>query len=189
MSLQTSAAQTVGPYFSIGLEWLYGDSIAGPDVEGERVVIAGHVFDGDGEPVADALVEIWQANAQGKYAHPDDPQPKSVEPGFKGYARVPTDAHGAFRVHTIKPGPVPAPGGGFQAPHLEVAVFMRGLLRHLVTRIYFPDEAANARDLVLSLVPEARRSTLIARRHASDAHTLEWNVVLQGDDETVFFDY
>ncbi len=188
MSLQATTSQTVGPFFRIGFEWLHRDNMAGEGVSGERVTIQGRVFDGDGIPVPDAMLEIWQANAHGKYAHPEDTQDKPLEPGFTGYGRVPVAADGAFRFVTIKPGPVPGPRGAKQAPHLLVSVFMRGLLRRLVTRIYFPDDSRNATDFILNLVEPERRSTLIARRIAGSPNTLEWNVVLQGPDETVFFD-
>ncbi|MGD0792237.1 MAG: protocatechuate 3,4-dioxygenase subunit alpha [Terriglobales bacterium] len=188
MSLQATTSQTVGPYFKIGLKWLNRDNLVGEGVSGERVTIQGRVLDGDGVPVPDAVLEIWQANAHGKYAHPEDTQDKPLEPGFKGYGRIPTDKQGAFRIATIKPGPVPGPDGNEQAPHLVVSVFMRGLERRLVTRIYFPDEPRNAADFILNLVEPARRSTLIAKKTAGAPGTLEWNVVLQGPDETVFFD-
>jgi len=188
MSLQATTSQTVGPYFKIGLQWLNRDNLVGEGVSGERVTIQGRVFDGDGVPVPDAILEIWQANAQGKYDHPEDTQDKPLEPGFKGYGRIPTDKQGVFRMATIKPGPVPGPDGKEQAPHLVVSVFMRGLERRLVTRIYFPDEPRNAVDFILNLVEPARRSTLIAKKTAGGPGTLEWNVILQGSDETVFFD-
>jgi protocatechuate 3,4-dioxygenase alpha subunit len=188
MSLQATTSQTVGPYFKIGLHWLNRDNLIGEGVSGERVTIQGRVFDGDGVPVPDAILEIWQANAHGKFDHPEDTQDKPLEPGFKGYGRVPVSAEGLFRFATIKPGPVPGPDGNEQAPHLVVSVFMRGLERRLVTRIYFPDEPRNAADFILNLVDLARRSTLIAKKTAGGPGTLEWNVVLQGPDETVFFD-
>ncbi|MGB9334832.1 MAG: protocatechuate 3,4-dioxygenase subunit alpha [Candidatus Acidiferrales bacterium] len=188
MSLQATTSQTVGPFFKIGLDWLNRDILAGPGVAGERVIIEGCVLDGDSKPVPDALLEIWQANSHGKYAHPDDTQNKTLEPGFTGYGRIPTDEKGHFRFTTIKPGQVPGPGGKLQAPHIVVSVFARGLLRRLVTRIYFPDEPANSADFALSQVEPARRGTLIARKLAAQAGALEWNVVLQGAEETVFFD-
>jgi protocatechuate 3,4-dioxygenase alpha subunit len=188
MSLQTTASQTVGPYLHIGLTWLVTDNLVGPGVTGERISIEGRVLDGDGKPVVDALVEIWQANAHGKYAHPDDPQDKPLEPGFKGFGRVPTDDKGSFRFTTIKPGRVVAPGGGMQAPHVSVTIFMRGLLKHLNTRIYFPGDAANADDAVLGSVPQTRRETLIAKPVAGRSGALEWNIIVQGDAETVFFE-
>jgi protocatechuate 3,4-dioxygenase, alpha subunit len=190
MSLQATTSQTVGPYFKIGLQQLNSDNLIGngEGISGERVTIQGRVLDGDGIPVPDAILEIWQANAHGKYAHPEDTQNKPLEPGFKGYGRVPTTAEGTFRFTTIKPGPVPGPNGKEQAPHLVLSVFMRGLMRRLVTRIYFPDDPRNAEDPILNLVEPARRSTLIAKKAAGGPGSLEWNVALQGSDETVFFD-
>jgi protocatechuate 3,4-dioxygenase alpha subunit len=189
LSLKTTASQTVGPYLHIGLSWLVTDNLVVPGVAGENVTIEGRIVDGDGKPVTDALVEIWQANAHGKYAHPDDAQDKPLEPGFKGFGRVPTDDGGRFRFATIKPGCVPAPDGSLQAPHLNVTIFMRGLLKHLITRIYFPDDPANADDAVLNAVPADRRATLVAKPIGGQRGALEWNVVLQGPGETVFFDY
>lgn len=187
MRLVASGSQTVGPYLHIGLTWLNTERIAGPGVKGERVVIQGRLLDGDRVGVGDGLVEIWQANAAGKHAHPEDRQKKAPEKGFRGFGRIPTDAKGRFRFSTIKPGRVPGPGGTLQAPHLNVTVFMRGLLKQLSTRIYFPDDPANAQDPILKRVPAARRATLLARRKAKGL--LEWNIVLQGRNETVFFDF
>jgi protocatechuate 3,4-dioxygenase alpha subunit len=187
MSLFASGSQTVGPYLHIGLTWLNTSKIAGPGVKGERVTIQGRLLDGDGAGVSDGLIEIWQANAEGKYAHPEDHQKQALEKSFRGFGRIPTDARGAFKFTTIKPGGVPGPDGKPQAPHLNVTIFMRGLLKQLSTRLYFPGEPANARDAVLKLVPAARRGTLIARRKAKGV--LEWNIVLQGKDETAFFDF
>jgi protocatechuate 3,4-dioxygenase alpha subunit len=187
MSLEATTSQTVGPFFSIGLPQVTRNNLVLPGVSGPPVTIAGHVLDGDGKPVPDALLEIWQANRHGKFAHPEDTQDKPLEPGFQGYGRIPTDENGQFSFTTVKPGVVPGPDGKTQAPHIAVSVFARGLLRRLVTRIYFPDEAANANDFVLNLVEPARRGTLIARK-SEQSSTLKWNVILQGDDETVFFD-
>jgi protocatechuate 3,4-dioxygenase, alpha subunit len=187
MSLLLTPSQTTGPFVAISFESTQVENLAPEDVSGERCVIQGRIFDGDGKPVEDAVLETWQANAHGKYAHPEDTREKLLETSFKGFGRVLTNAQGGFRVSTIKPGRVPGPNGTLQAPHLVVIVFMRGLLKHLVTRIYFPDDPANADDSILNLVPARRRSTLIARK-VGDAH-LEWNVVLQGENETVFFDY
>ena len=187
MSLFATGSQTVGPYLHIGLDWLNTRDIAGKGITGERVAIQGRLVDGDGNGVNDGLIEVWQANAAGKYAHPEDRQDKPLEKGWRGFGRIPTDAKGGFRFTTIKPGRVPGPGATLQAPHLVVAVFMRGMLKHLATRIYFPDEAAaNAEDPILKLVPAARRATLIASKSGK---ALEWNIVLQGKNETVFFDY
>jgi protocatechuate 3,4-dioxygenase, alpha subunit len=187
VSLFASGNQTVGPYLHIGLEWLTTRDIAGKGIKGERVAIAGRLIDGDGNGVNDGLIEIWQANAAGKYAHPEDTQKKPIEKGWRGFGRVPTDANGGFRFTTVKPGRVPGPGATLQAPHLVVSVFMRGMLKHLATRIYFPDEAAaNAQDPILKLVPAARRATLVPRQKGK---ALEWDIVLQGKNETVFFDF
>jgi len=188
MSLQATTSQTVGPYFKIGLQWLNCDSLAGEGISGERVTIQGCVLDGDGLGVPDAVVEVWQANAHGKYAHPEDTQDKPLQAGFRGYGRIPTNQHGVFRFATIKPGPVPGPNGKDQAPHLVISVFMRGLLKRLVTRMYFPNDPRNAEDLILNLVEADRRPTLIAKPAAGGSSALDWNVVLQGEDETVFFD-
>lgn len=186
MHLTATASQTIGPFFRIGLEPMYSTDLAPSAAAGDKIAIHGCVIDGDAKPVSDAIFEIWQANAQGKYAHPDDAQNKPLTPGFKGFGRVPTDENGLFRFTTIKPGGVTGPHGMPQAAHLLVAVFMRGLLNHLVTRVYFPADAANATDPVLNLIPSARRHTLIARQSPEG---LEWNVILQGENETVFFDY
>ncbi len=184
----TSPSQTVGPFFHIGLAWKFDLEIAPPDLAGERVEIAGRVLDGDGRPVPDAMLEIWQADPEGRYPHPEDPRSGDVEPRFRGFGRVATDASGAFRVATVKPGRAPGPGGRLQAPHLVCLVFMRGLLRHLVTRVYFPDEPANREDPVLALVEPDRRATLVARPGEAPGK-LAWDVVLQGANETVFFDW
>ncbi|MDB5794878.1 MAG: protocatechuate 3,4-dioxygenase subunit alpha [Noviherbaspirillum sp.] len=192
MSLQMTASQTVGPFLHIGFDPLTIENLAPEGVAGERIVIEGRLFDGTGNPVPDGVIEVWQANSHGKYAHPEDKRDLPLEPGFRGFGRVPTDDKGGFRITTVKPGRVPGAGGKLQAPHIVVSVFSRGLIKRLATRIYFPDEAANAEDSVLSQVPADRRSTLIARRVAGRDGVLEWNVVIQGDangqGETVFFD-
>jgi protocatechuate 3,4-dioxygenase alpha subunit len=187
MSLRGTTSQTIGPYLRIGLEWMQIEDLAPQGVAGERVRIEGRVFDAEGKPVNDAAVEIWQANSHGKYASPADAQDTPVETAFRGYGRSLTDEAGAFRFRTIKPGRVPGPGGRLQAPHIVVTIFMRGMLKQLLTRVYFPDDPTNADDPVLGLVPAERRSTLIARKKADGV--LEWNVVLQGKGETVFFDF
>lgn len=187
MSFHATTSQTVGPYFSIGLTRLRRADLVGAGVSGEKITISGRVIDGEGKPVPDAMLEIWQANSHGKYAHPEDTQNKTLEPGFQGYGRMGVDEHGGFLFTTVKPGAVPGPDGKTQAPHIAVSVFARGLLLRLVTRIYFPEDAANGDDYVLNLVEPARRATLIARKTAV-LGALEWNVILQGPDETVFFD-
>jgi len=187
LSLEATTSQTVGPFFSIGLRGLYVADLAPPGATGERIAVEGRIVDGDGAPVPDALLELWQANAQGRYAHPEDTQNKPLDPAFRGYGRVPTDADGRFRFASIKPGPVPGAGGKVQAPHIVISLFARGLQRRLVTRLYFPDDPRNESCPILSLVPGDRRSTLIARPGARPG-MLEWDVVLQGPAETVFFD-
>ncbi len=188
MALIPTPSQTVGPFLHIGLAWLTTTDLAKDASAGERVVMAGSVLDGDGNPIPDAVLELWQANAHGKYAHPEDAQDKPVDPAFAGFGRIPTDKDGHFRFVTIKPGTTPGPGGTRQAPHIVVAVFMRGMLRHLYTRIYFSDESANAADPILGRIHEpARRDTLIARR-AADAPEYRWDIIMQGENETVFFD-
>jgi protocatechuate 3,4-dioxygenase alpha subunit len=177
MSLRASTSQTIGPFLRIGLEWMVIEDLAPAGTAGERWAIEGRVLDGDGKPVNDAALELWQANSQGEYASPD----------FRGFGRSLTDDAGAFRFRTVKPGRVPGPHGKLQAPHLAVTIFMRGLLKQLVTRMYFPDEPANAEDPVLNLVPAERRATLVAVKRGAGA--LEWNVALQGRNETVFFDF
>jgi protocatechuate 3,4-dioxygenase alpha subunit len=145
------------------------------------------VLDGDGVPVPDAVIEIWQANSFGKYDHSEDRQDKPTHSGFKGYGRVATDDEGRFCFRTIKPGPVPGPSGSTQAPHLVVSVFMRGLLKRLVTRVYFPGDAEQAHDAILTLVAPERRPTLMAR--GENKGLLRWDIILQGPQETVFFDF
>jgi protocatechuate 3,4-dioxygenase alpha subunit len=188
MSLHTTSSQTVGPFFLIGLGPGFIPVVAGPDIPGEHVVISGRVLDGDGQPVSDALIETWQADANGVYSDPEDSRANTVAEGFIGFGRIPTDTEGHFMLTTIKPGRVPGPGATLQAPHLVILVFMRGLLRQLVTRLYFPDEPSNAEDPILALVPEARRATLIAQHATTEDGALRWDIHLQGEDETVFFD-
>jgi len=189
MGLETTPSQTIGPYFHIGLTWLITDNLAREGVSGDRVTVEGRIVDADGIAVGDAVVEIWQADAHGRYAHPDDTQDKPLDPAFTGFGRVMTDGDGVFRFTTIKPGRVAAPGGGSQAPHLNVTIFTRGLLKHLITRMYFPGDPANGDDPVLQRVPAERRETLIAAPGEGKSGALKWDVVLQGECETVFFDY
>jgi protocatechuate 3,4-dioxygenase, alpha subunit len=196
--LTPTPSQTVGPFFHLGLdhpEW--SDLTAGNPGQaplGERIVIEGQVLDGDGAPVPDALIELWQANAAGRYAHPGDTQnDKPLDPNFRGFGRAATDAEGQFRFTTVKPGPVPGRGNSLQAPHINVVLFSRGLLIHLHTRIYFDGEAANAADPLLSSIEDAKvRGTLLARREGSGspAH-YRFDIVIivmQGENETAFLD-
>lgn len=188
-------SQTVGPYFKYGLtpghdyEWndAFSNDLVTPNVSGECIRIVGQVFDGDGVVIPDSMLEIWQADGQGRFADPQDVRalPNSA---FKGFGRCGADANGGYSFHTIKPGSVPGPGGKPQAPHILLAIFARGMTQQAVTRIYFEDEAANAADPVLALVPADRRSTLIARREEGDGAIYRFDVHLQGDSETVFFD-
>ena len=185
---------TVGPYFKYGLTpanaYAWNDAFSAstltPDAAGERISIAGRVFDGDGAGIPDALLEIWQADAAGRFAHPL--QSGGANASFRGFARADTTKDGDYRFDTIKPGRTPGPNGSTQAPHILVAVFARGMLRHLYTRIYFADETtANAADAVLAVVPAARRDTLFAKRDASGVYRID--IRLQGGNETVFFDF
>jgi protocatechuate 3,4-dioxygenase, alpha subunit len=180
---------TVGPYFSVTVnDANSARGIAAPEVKGERVKLICAVFDRDGECVPDTMIEIWQANADGKYDHPADRQAKSIDSSFRGFGRQITDQSGACEFETIKPGRVPGPRGALQAPHLEVGVFTRGVLKHLTTRIYFSGDAANAECPVLALVPKARRATLIAQPVAGQPGTWRHEIHLSGPKETVFFD-
>ncbi|MBI3249132.1 MAG: protocatechuate 3,4-dioxygenase subunit alpha [Deltaproteobacteria bacterium] len=190
MKLKQTPSQTVGPFFSKALLHEGGNDLAARGAAGQPVVITGRVLDGDGAPVSDALVEIWQANAAGRYDHPDDTRDLPTDPHFSGFGRAGTDAQGNFRFRTIKPGPVPGTDSSLQAPHIVVSVFARGLLKRLVTRLYFPDEPLNAHDPVLASVPDATRRTTLIARSTDGASTLvlRFDIVLQGDNETVFFD-
>lgn len=187
--LVPTPSQTVGPYFSLGLTWLDTLDLAKDATAGERITITGRVLDADGKPIPDAMLEVWQADAHGRYAHAEDTQDKPKDAGFRGFGRIATNKDGTFRFLTVKPGAVPGPGNSLQAPHIVVALFMRGMLRHLYTRIYFADEAtANAADPVLGLIDDpARRATLVAQ-HANGAAEYRWDIVMQGTNETVFFD-
>ena len=172
MRLTATPSQTVGPFFAIGMHAV--DIPIEP--AGERLTIHGRVLDGDGNGVHDAVIETWQADSAGHYA----------ERSSRGWGRVVTDASGTFRFSTTKPGRRMSGGDGVHAPHIAVTIFARGLLKHLFTRIYFPDEPSNASDHILALVPDDRRATLIAR--PSGPNRFEWDIVLQGKDETAFFE-
>jgi len=179
-------SQTIGPFLHIELPYEGEEALVAPNHPG-AIRLLGTVTDGQGDAVDDALIEIWQANAAGRYAHPEDSrQDVPLEDGFTGFGRCATDHEGRFEFLTVKPGPVPGPDGRMQAPHIDVSVFARGLLNRLVTRIYFPDEGdANAADPVLSLVEdEAGRRTLIADQ---DDGALRFDIRLQGEGETTFF--
>src|SRR5665213_500980 len=182
MSLQATASQTAGPFFHLGLTDLVKDNLVLPGGHGEELTIRGHVRDGNGAGVSDALIEMWQAGSKGRYAHPEGAGGESLEAMFRRFGRIHTRQQGIYAFTTIKPGRVPGCGESLQAPHIVVSIFARGLLKQLVTRIYFPDEPSNAEDTVLNLVPAERRSTLIPKRVADAQNLLEWDIVLQGRD-------
>ncbi len=187
--LAVTPSQTVGPYFTIGLTGKQSISrIAEPNVKGERIKLVCTLFDGRGARVDDGLIEIWQADADGKYNHPADKQAKPVHPGFLGFGRLATENDGVCIFETVKPGRVPSGAKVMQAPHLEVSIFARGVLKRLATRVYFEGDAANAEDPVLALVPRARRNTLMARPVPGEPGTWRIDVHLSGKQETVFFD-
>ena len=189
MSTPATTSQTVGPYFKIGLLHLYQQELAGAETEGERITIQGRVLDGEGNPVPDAILEIWQADAKGNYLLPENGESSVGSGRFIGFGRIPTDATGSFCFSTIRPGSVQAPDGSQQAPHIAVSLFMRGLLRRLVTRIYFSGDSMNDSDFILKRVDKDRRATLLATLVTNQENILEWNVNLQGVNETVFFDF
>jgi protocatechuate 3,4-dioxygenase, alpha subunit len=195
VKLIPTPSQTVGPFFSLGLDRPDWNDLTRGHPQGERIVIEGRVLDGDGAPVPDAVVEIWQANAAGRYAHPEDQQTdKPLDPNFRGFGRSATDAEGRFRFTTVKPGPVPGRGNSLQAPHINVLLFSRGLLIHLHTRIYFEGEAANAADPLLSSIEDPNaRGTLLARREAGSSQggspaRYRFDIIMQGDNETAFLE-
>jgi protocatechuate 3,4-dioxygenase, alpha subunit len=195
-------SQTIGPFLAIVLPWPDGPDVVESGTP-DAIVITGRVLDGDGQPVADALVETWQADPDGRFNHPDDPRGAAapVLAGFRGFGRSATDKHGSYRIVTLRPGALPGPDGGIEAPHLDVSVFARGLLDRVVTRIYLPDNGpANDSDPVLASISDpGRRATLIAvaepggsAEHAGTAAagsaSFSFDIRLQGQDETVFFD-
>jgi len=201
--LRETASQTAGPYVHIGLapqqagfdifENNFGNVLTTPQTRGERITIEGTVRDGSGTLVRDVLIEIWQANAEGKYRHPADRQPgKSIDPAFRGWGRACSDFEtGLYSFETIKPGVVTGRNGRPMAPHVNFWIVARGINIGLHTRMYFSDEAqANAADPVINLVEwEVRRKTLIAQRQERDGKLVyRFDIRLQGDDETVFFD-
>ena len=187
-------SQTVGPFFAYGLTsngkyaWndAFSNNLVTADTSGERIRIEGRVFDGDGAPMVDCMLEIWQADAQGRFA---DPQDKRALPNssFKGFGRCGTGGDGEYAFDTIKPGAVPGPDGKPQAPHVLMAIFARGMLVQNYTRIYFDDESSTATDAIMALVPRDRRATLIAKRVQGGGPVYRFDIHLQGDNETVFF--
>jgi len=191
---ERTPSQTVGPYLHIGLtpgeygaREIFTAAIADVGLAGTHVRVVGRIVDGEGNIVPDGMVEIWQADSLGRYAHPADGRPLSSN-SFRGFGRCATDKDGGFAFDTVKPGPVPGPGGSMQAPHINVGVFARALQKRLFTRLYFPGEAANASDPILALVPADRRETLIAKADPARPGLLRFDIRLQGGNETVFFD-
>jgi len=180
MNLVPTASQTVGPFFNFGLTTNpHLGILAGGGVPGERIRLEFRVTDGDGAPTqGDCMIEIWQADSAGRYA----------EPGFGGFGRLETSPLGCCAFETIKPGRIAGSDGRLQAPHINVVVFARGLLRHLHTRLYFAGEPANAEDAVLALVPAERRATLLAQPAGGQPQAWRLDIRLQGEGETVFFD-
>ena len=194
---RATPSQTIGPFFHRALLHEGWNDLAAGGAAGERVAIEGRVLDGDGAPVSDAMIEVWQANAVGRYDHPEDCEDKEkdrqkrpLDPKFHGFGRVATGPDGRFRLRTVKPGAVAGVDGAPQAPHINVSIFARGLLKRLVTRIYFPGELLNEADPLLSALPTERRATLIARVAGGGEaeRVLHFDIVLQGDNETVFLD-
>jgi protocatechuate 3,4-dioxygenase alpha subunit len=193
-ALGATPSQTVGPFFHPLIR--EGENVlATSETAGERVRIEGQVFDGDGKPVPDAMLEIWQANAGGRYRHPADRRPIPLDPVFTGFGRAGTDEQGRYWFETVKPGPVPFDAARAQAPHVNVTVFARGLLDHLATRLYFAGDPANDADPILQRVPEDRQATLLAQRATAEGPAVyRFDIVLQGEGEraegeTVFFTF
>lgn len=191
--LGLTPSQTVGPYLAIGLKWGPEGELTVPLGTTDAFWIRGRVFDGNGDPVPDAMIETWQADPEGRFPGSDDPRGlgPSTLPGFRGLARSTTDTEDShYQVHTVRPGALPAadldnPDGPLEAPHIDVTVMARGMLDRVVTRIYFPDEPLNEHDPVLSSVPETRRHTLLAEPDGEGG--FRFDIRLQGEGETVFF--
>ncbi len=181
-------SQTVGPFFHYALTDDHTVSeLASPQTRGQRITLRGRVLDGEGRAVPDAMIEIWQADAEGRYDHPDDHQDRPRDPTFHGFGRCASDERGCYTFRTIKPGPVAGPGNTLQAPHILVNLFARGLLKQLVTRVYFAHEPLNDSDPVLGLVEDdGRRATLIANAEGDGSYVFD--IHLGGASETVFFE-
>ncbi len=189
-TLPLTSSQTVGPFFGPALlrESAERHVLVQAETLGERIRIEGRVLDGDGLAVPDAMVEIWQANAHGRYNHPADQGLAALDASFLGAGRSGTDEEGHYWFETIKPGRVPFDRERFQAPHICVTVFSRGLLNHLATRLYFEDEQSNVEDPILQYVPEERRSTIVAKREEREGKIVyRFDILMQGAGETVFF--
>jgi protocatechuate 3,4-dioxygenase alpha subunit len=182
-------SQTLGPFFHLGLTAIPAlGCLRRAGARGEPIRIRFQLIDGDGAAVPDGMIEIWQADAAGRYDHPEDAREQAPDPAFCGFGRLATDADGCCSFDTVYPGATPDGRGGCQAPHLNVTVFARGLLGRLSTRVYFEGDPALEEDPVLKLVPEERRGTLLARRDAAQPSQWNFNIHLQGELETVFFD-
>ena len=189
MNLTPCPSQTVGPYFHLVCTATRSvGCLAGSKAKGERIRLIFQIFDGEGVPVNDSMIEIWQADAEGKYNHPADTQDKVADPDCGGFGRLATDKNGTCVFETIKPGRVPGNGRTLQAPRRTISVFARGVLNRLSTRAYFAGDPANAEDSVLALVPEERRSTLMACSDSLNTGNWRFAIHLCGKDETVFFD-
>ena len=187
--LVPAPSQTVGPFFHIGLAY-EADSgkLAGDQAVGNRIRLVIRVLDAEGAGVPDALIELWQADANGNYNHPDDPRQHAADPAFRGHGRQPSDNDGITVFETVRPGRVAGVDGELQAPHINVHIFARGILRHISTRIYFTGDPANSEDAILRLIPLERRETLLARDDRDDQRTWCIDFRLSGAGETVFFD-
>jgi protocatechuate 3,4-dioxygenase alpha subunit len=182
-------SQTVGPFFHFGLTAHTAlGCMAGPEAQGERMRLRFRLCDGDGVPVPDGIIELWQADAAGKYDHLEDTWEQAPDPAFCGFGRLATGTDGSCAFDTVRPGRTPDGNGGWQAAHIVVSVFARGLLGRLCTRVYFDGDPALAEDAVLMRVPTDRRQTLIARRDRESPECWEFEIHLQGERETVFFD-
>jgi protocatechuate 3,4-dioxygenase alpha subunit len=188
MSNQTPS-QTVGPFFHYGLIFAGENDLLNEETKGQHILIKGKVIDGDGTVVPDAMIETWQADAQGVYNHPADPKHAKADPNFGGFARAATNDDGIYEIKTVKPGAVSWDGEKDQAPHINVRVFARGMLIHAYTRMYFSDEKTNQDDPVLNLEGVAgRKDTLIANyEEIGGGPAYRFDIRLQGDQETVFF--
>jgi protocatechuate 3,4-dioxygenase alpha subunit len=183
-------SQTVGPFYAIGLTRTPMNIVAHESAQGQRIRIEGQVFDGDGAAIPDVMIEIWQANAYGRYNHPEDKQEKPLDPGFTGWGRSGTDEKYFYSFETIKPGRVPGNNDSVQAPHINFCIFARGMLAHAYTRMYFGDEPANDGDPLLNSIKNKKhRATLIAGREERNGKPVyRFDIRLQGENETVFFD-
>lgn len=182
-------SQTIGPFYHFALTANAAlGCLARPEAQGERIRVRFRLLDGDGAPVPDGMIEIWQADAAGKYDHPQDPQAQDPDPAFCGFGRLATNADGCCTFETVRPGRTPDGHGRCQASHINVTVFARGLLGHLYTRVYFDGDPALGEDPVLANIPEERRATLVACRDSAQPAQWDFDIRLQGEDETVFFD-